>query len=61
MVADLDTDVAFFIAKCIQSNVRELEGALRRVIANSQFTGKEITLSFAKEALNDLVLFKTRW
>ena len=52
---NLDTEVAFFIAKCIQSNVRELEGALRRVIANAQFTGKEITLSFAKEALHDLI------
>ena len=51
----LDTEVAFFIAKCIQSNVRELEGALRRVVANAQFTGKEITLAFAKEALQDLV------
>ena len=51
----LDTEVAFFIAKCIQSNVRELEGALRRVIANAQFTGKEITLAFAKEALQDLI------
>ena len=52
---NLDTEVAFFIAKCIQSNVRELEGALRRVIANAQFTGREITLSFAKEALHDLI------
>ena len=51
----LDTEVAFFIAKCIQSNVRELEGALRRVFANAQFTGKEITLAFAKEALQDLI------
>ena len=51
----LDTEVAFFIAKCIQSNVRELEGALRRVVANAQFTGKEITLAFAKEALQDLI------
>ena len=52
---NLDTEVAFFIAKCIQSNVRELEGALRRVVANAQFTGKEITLAFAKEALQDLI------
>ena len=57
---DLDTEVAFFIAKCIQSNVRELEGALRRVIANSQFTGKEITLSFAKEALRDLISLQNK-
>ena len=53
--AILDSYVAFFIAKCIQSNVRELEGALRRVVANSQFTGKEINLAFAKEALRDLI------
>ena len=57
---ELNTDVAFFIAKCIQSNVRELEGALRRVIANSQFTGKEITLSFAKEALRDLISLQNK-
>jgi len=56
----LDSDVAFFIAECIQSNVRELEGALRRVIANSQFTGKEISLDFAKEALHDLISLKNK-
>ena len=56
----LDTDVAFFIAKCIQSNVRELEGALRRVVANSQFTGKDITLAFAKEALRDLISLQNK-
>jgi len=56
----LDTDVAFFIAKCIQSNVRELEGALRRVVANSQFTGKDITLAFAKEALHDLISLQNK-
>lgn len=48
-------EVAFFIAKRIRSNVRELEGALRRVIANSRFTGRPITLEFAKEALRDLL------
>jgi chromosomal replication initiator protein len=57
---NLDTEVAFFIAQCIQSNVRELEGALRRVVANSQFTGKEITLGFAKEALRDLVSLQNK-
>ena len=51
----LPDEVAFFIAKRIRSNVRELEGALRRVHANSQFTGKPITLAFAKEALSDLL------
>jgi len=57
---DLPQDVAFFIAKRIRSNVRELEGALRRVIANSQFTGRPITLDFAKEALKDLLLLQDK-
>ena len=52
---DLPHEVAFFIAKRIRSNVRELEGALKRVIANAQFTGKEITVEFVKEALRDLI------
>lgn len=52
---DLQQEIAFFIAKRIPSNVRDLEGALRRVIANSQFTGREITLEFTKEALHDLI------
>jgi chromosomal replication initiator protein len=52
---DLPEDVAFFIAKRIRSNIRELEGALRRVIANSQFTGQPISVEFAKEALKDLL------
>ena len=51
----LPEEVAFFIAKRIRSNVRELEGALRRVIANSRFTGHAITLEFTKEALKDAV------
>jgi len=52
----LPDEVAFFIAQRIRSNVRELEGALRRVHANSQFTGKPITLAFTKEALSDLLI-----
>lgn len=52
---DLPQEVAFFIGKKIPSNVRELEGALRRVIANAQFTGREITVDFTKEALHDLI------
>ena len=51
----LPNEVAFFIAKRIRSNVRELEGALRRVMANSHFTGTPITLEFAREALRDLL------
>jgi chromosomal replication initiator protein len=56
----LPEDVAFFIAKRIRSNVRELEGALRRVMANSRFTGRPINLEFAKEALRDLLALQER-
>jgi len=56
----LPEEVAFFIAKRIRSNVRELEGALRRVTANSQFTGRAITVDFAKEALRDLLSLQER-
>ncbi len=53
-------EVAFFIAKRIRSNVRELEGALRRVIANSRFTGQPITVEFAKDALRDLLSLQAK-
>jgi chromosomal replication initiator protein len=56
----LDEQVAFFIAKHIRSNVRELEGALKRVIAYSNFHGQSITLPGAKEALRDLVAVQNR-
>ena len=56
----LPEEVAFFIAQRIRSNVRELEGALRRVIANSQFTGQPITLDFTKEALRDLLALQDK-
>jgi chromosomal replication initiator protein len=56
----LPEEVAFFIAKRIRSNVRELEGALRRVIANSRFTGQPITVDFAKDALKDLLSLQAR-
>ncbi|MCH8058857.1 MAG: chromosomal replication initiator protein DnaA [Proteobacteria bacterium] len=56
----LPEEVAFFIAKRIRSNVRELEGALRRVIANSRFTDRPINLEFAKEALRDLLAVQAR-
>jgi len=52
---ELPEDVAFFVGKRVRSNIRELEGALRRVIANAQFTGRPITVDFAKEALKDLI------
>jgi chromosomal replication initiator protein len=57
---DLPEEVAFFIAKRIRSNVRELEGALRRVVATSHFTGRPITLEFAKEALRDLLALQEK-
>ena len=57
---DLPEEVAFFIAKRIRSNVRELEGALRRVIATYRFTGRPIDLDFAKEALRDLLALQDR-
>jgi chromosomal replication initiator protein len=57
---ELPEEVAFFVAKRIRSNVRELEGALRRVVANSQFTGRPITLDFAKEALRDLLALQDK-
>lgn len=57
---ELSPEVAFFIGKRIRSNVRELEGALRRVIANAHFTGRSITLEFAKEALRDLIALQDR-
>ncbi len=53
--AQLPSEVAFFMGKRIRSNIRELEGALRRVIANSTFTGQEINLDFAKHALRDML------
>jgi chromosomal replication initiator protein len=57
---ELPYEVAFFIAKRIRSNVRELEGALRRVIANAHFTGKAITIEFVNEALRDLLALQDK-
>jgi chromosomal replication initiator protein len=52
---DLSNEVAFFIGKRVRSNIRELEGALRRVVANAEFTGQNISVDFAKEALRDMI------
>ena len=52
---ELPDEVAFLMAQRIRSNVRELEGALRRVIASSRFTGQPITMEFTREALRDLL------
>jgi chromosomal replication initiator protein len=51
----LPAEVGFFVGRRIRTNIRELEGALRRLIANSQFTGREITVEFAKETLRDML------
>ncbi|MFQ5547873.1 MAG: chromosomal replication initiator protein DnaA [Woeseia sp.] len=56
----LPEEVAFFIAKRIRSNVRELEGALRRVMANAEFMDQPISLDFAKDALKDLLALQDR-
>jgi len=51
----LSEDIAFFIAQNIRSNVRELEGALKKVLAFARFTGRELDLELAKEALRDIL------
>ncbi len=58
--ARLDEQVAFFIAKHIRSNVRELEGALKRVMAYASFHGNDISLALTKEALKDLLAVQNR-
>jgi len=55
MGVDLPEDIAFFVGKRIRSNIRDLEGALRRLIANSQFTGMPINLEFTRNALQDML------
>lgn len=57
---ELDENVAFFIAKHIQSNIRELEGALKRVLAYSRFTGQPIDVDLAREALRDILASQSR-
>lgn len=56
----LPHEVAFFIAKRLRSNVRELEGALNRVIANARFTGKPINIDFVREALRDMLALQEK-
>ena len=56
----LPEDLAFFIAKHIQSNVRELEGALKRVLAYSNFAGQPLSLDLAREALKDVLAIQFR-
>ena len=58
--ATLSDDVAFFVAKHLRSNVRELEGALRKILAYSRFHGKDITIDIVKDALKDLLSVQNR-
>jgi len=57
---ELPYEVAFFVAKRIRSNVRELEGALKRISANAHFTGHAITVDFVKESLRDLLALQDK-
>jgi chromosomal replication initiator protein len=57
---NLNEDVAFFVAKHLRSNVRELEGALRKILAYSKFHGREISIELTKEALKDLLTVQNR-
>jgi len=57
---ELPNEVAFFVAQRVSSNIRELEGALRRVIANARFTGRAITMDYAKECLRDILAVQDR-
>ena len=57
---DLSEDIAFFIAKHLRSNVRELEGALKKVLAFARFSGRELSLELAKEALQDILNVASR-
>ena len=58
--ADMPEEVAFFVAKNVRSNVRELEGALRKILAYSRFNQKEITIQLARDALRDLLSIQNR-
>lgn len=57
---NMSDDVAFFVAKHLRSNVRELEGALRKILAYSRFHGKDITIEVVKDALKDLLTVQNR-
>lgn len=57
---DLPDEVAFFIAQRLRSNIRELEGALRRVMASAHFTGEPISIDLTKEALRDLLVLQDK-
>lgn len=58
--SEMPEEVAFFVAKNVRSNVRELEGALRKILAYARFNQKEITIALAREALRDLLSIQNR-
>lgn len=58
--SDMPEEVAFFVAKNVRSNVRELEGALRKILAYSRFNQKDISIALAREALRDLLSIQNR-
>ncbi|MGE4240077.1 chromosomal replication initiator protein DnaA [Ramlibacter sp.] len=58
--AEMPEEVAFFVAKNVRSNVRELEGALRKILAYSRFNQKDISIALAREALRDLLSIQNR-
>jgi len=58
--AQIPEDVAFFVAKNVRTNVRELEGALRKILAHSRFTHQSISIGLAREALRDLLTIQNR-
>lgn len=58
--AELPDDVAFFVANTVRSNVRELEGALHRILANAGFTGRPIDVELAREALRDILIYQEK-
>ncbi len=58
--SEMPEEVAFFVAKNVRSNVRELEGALRKILAYSRFNQKEISIALAREALRDLLSIQNR-
>ncbi len=60
MQIELSDEVAFFIAGQVRSNVRELEGALHRIVASARFTGRDISVEIAREALSDLMVYQER-
>ena len=57
---EFPNDVAFFVANTVRSNVRELEGALHRIIANAGFTGRSVDVELAREALRDILVYQEK-